>query len=154
MPAIEKTLSVFTSCAIFDKQDSNNLKCRGRDCLKAATNTNPSSAPLLQYCFIVATDSCSCCHLKKGSILAPPSDPSPLAHISIGTCASKAWHELIHPCLIINDVSCSVLQCVAVCCSVLQCIVVRSSLFRLVSWRLALLRCRALQCVAACCSVL
>ena len=39
----------------------------------------------------------------------------------------------------VNNESCSVLQCVAVCCSVLQCVAVC---------------CSVLQCVAVCCSVL
>jgi len=34
-------------------------------------------------------------------------------------------HEWIHRIIILHEVCCSVLQCVAVCCSVLQCVAVR-----------------------------
>jgi len=54
MPAIEQTLSVFASCAMCDEPALNNLKCRGWDCLWAATNTNLLSKPLVQYCCRVA----------------------------------------------------------------------------------------------------
>ena len=46
-------------------------------------------------------------------------------------------------------VSCSELQCVAVCCSVLQCAAVCCSLLLL---QCAALCCSVLQCVAMCCS--
>ena len=47
------------------------------------------------------------------------------------------------------DMTCSVLQCVAVCCSVLPCVAVCCSVLQCVA-----VCCGALQCVAVCCSVL
>ena len=50
---------------------------------------------------------------------------------------------------VLQDLCCSVLQCVAVCCSVLQCVAVCCSVLQC-----AAVCCSVLQCVAVCCSVL
>jgi len=67
-------------------------------------------------------------------------------------------HTSWHPAsTLLAPLSCSVLQCVAVCCSVLQCVAVRCSVLQCVAVCCSVLQCvavscSALQCVAVCCS--
>jgi len=64
------------------------------------------------------------------------------SHPSVLQCITVSVLQCVAVC-------CSVLQCVAVCCSVLQCVAVCCSVLQCVA-----LCCSVLQCVAVCCSVL
>ena len=85
---------------------------------------------------------------QKIQEISLPSPPSPLYVMPEQVCFVEipALRCLVR---INHFVSCSVLQCVAVCCSALQCAALCCSALQCIA-----VRCSALQCVAVRCSAL
>ena len=90
----------------------------------------------------------------------PPTLCSHLAPTLCFSTTSLQMHPRMHPHMYCLAVSCSVLQCIAVCCVLqcLQCVAVCCSVLQCVAVCCSVLQCvavccSALQCVAVCCSV-